>query len=233
MSRFRPVTTHENNLYSHAVTNLQPISLTTPIRFSTLVLYTQADMATQPQITANQQNAQSSTGPRTAEGKSAVSQNALKHGLASSFRVLPNEDQQEFDSLAESFNDEFQPDGEHETFLVEQLLHSRWKLARIQRLETALFENMMTFGSDHEIATGLLGPAGKALANLQRYAAAAERTYHKSYRELIRSRQEAQKNQARSVEATINAYMNAPMPSLKPVAVSAPKQPSANAALRL
>jgi hypothetical protein len=56
-------------------------------------------MATTPQITANQQNAQSSTGPQTEQGKAAVSQNALKHGLTAPFDVLDHEDQDEFDAL--------------------------------------------------------------------------------------------------------------------------------------
>ena len=38
-------------------------------------------MATKAQTKANQQNAQKSTGPQTAEGKNVVSQNAVKHGL--------------------------------------------------------------------------------------------------------------------------------------------------------
>ena len=39
-------------------------------------------MATAAQIAANQANAQTSTGPRWAEGKSASRFNALKHALA-------------------------------------------------------------------------------------------------------------------------------------------------------
>jgi len=57
-------------------------------------------MATPSQIDANRRNALLSTGPRTAEGKSASSANALKHGLSAAFRVFPGESQQEFDSLA-------------------------------------------------------------------------------------------------------------------------------------
>ncbi len=38
-------------------------------------------MATEAQTNANRANSQKSTGPRTAEGKAAVSQNAVKHGL--------------------------------------------------------------------------------------------------------------------------------------------------------
>ena len=39
-------------------------------------------MATAKQVAANRRNAQRSTGPRTAAGKSASSRNALRHGLS-------------------------------------------------------------------------------------------------------------------------------------------------------
>ncbi|MHC4331688.1 MAG: hypothetical protein ACYSWW_26580 [Planctomycetota bacterium] len=38
-------------------------------------------MSTEAQVNANRENAKKSTGPRTPEGKTAVSQNAVKHGL--------------------------------------------------------------------------------------------------------------------------------------------------------
>src|SRR5438552_2753171 len=48
---------------------------------------------------ANRLNAQKSTGPRSAEGKDKVSQNALTHGLtAEKHTVLPGEDAGEYDS---------------------------------------------------------------------------------------------------------------------------------------
>jgi hypothetical protein len=40
-------------------------------------------MSTEAQIKANRENAQKSTGPKTAEGKTVVSQNVVKHGLLS------------------------------------------------------------------------------------------------------------------------------------------------------
>ena len=45
-------------------------------------------MTTEKKITANRRNAQLSTGPRTQEGKDAVRQNALKHGLLSASSLL-------------------------------------------------------------------------------------------------------------------------------------------------
>ena len=49
-------------------------------------------MATAAQQRANQENAQHSTGPRTAEGKQRSSQNALKHGLCALDPLIPGED---------------------------------------------------------------------------------------------------------------------------------------------
>lgn len=48
-----------------------------------------ASMATLRQIQANRNNAQKSTGPRTARGKAASRRNALKHGLAGAGVVMP------------------------------------------------------------------------------------------------------------------------------------------------
>ena len=48
-------------------------------------------MASQKQIEANRQNAAKSTGPRSAEGKTKVARNALKHGLAGHGVIFPEE----------------------------------------------------------------------------------------------------------------------------------------------
>lgn len=163
-------------------------------------------MATASQISANQSNSQLSTGPRTDSGKAVASQNARKHGLTSELAVLPNEDQTEFDSLLERYRNQFGFDGEHESFLVEQMARSRWKLARIQRLETDVFQKASETGSPDD---------WKMLATLQRYAAAAERSYYKAHRELQQSRkddQQVEHKQAASLSNFIEAYINAPMP---------------------
>ena len=163
-------------------------------------------MSTSAQISANQANSQLSTGPRTESGKAAASHNALKHGLTSELTVLPNEDQTEFDSLLERYRNQFGFDGEHESFLIEQMARSRWKLARIQRLETTTFQRASETGSAED---------WKALATLQRYAAAAERSYYKAHRELQQGRKEdkhLEHKQSASLSNFIDAYINAPMP---------------------
>ena len=48
-------------------------------------------MSTEKQINANRQNAQKSTGPKTAEGKATSSKNAVKHGLFAEEAVIYGE----------------------------------------------------------------------------------------------------------------------------------------------
>ncbi|MBN2312990.1 MAG: hypothetical protein JXM79_03605 [Sedimentisphaerales bacterium] len=55
-------------------------------------------MATQAQTLANQQNAQKSTGPGTAEGKATVAKNTTKHGLLAWKDVVVSENQAQFDN---------------------------------------------------------------------------------------------------------------------------------------
>jgi hypothetical protein len=150
-------------------------------------------MATAAQITANQHNASLSTGPKTPEGKAAAARNSTRHGLSGAFAVLPHEDQDEFDILLACLRDEFQPANEHESFLVEQMAQSRWRLARARRLETAMFEQMLKgvipADDDQRIAAKLLNGGDRALATIERYAGAAERSYYKAHAELLKSRQ--------------------------------------------
>ncbi|MBM3727971.1 MAG: hypothetical protein FJW40_21415 [Acidobacteria bacterium] len=92
-------------------------------------------MSTAAQTTANQANAQLSTGPRTAEGKAASSQNALRHGLTSNqLRILPGE-QEEFDALLRSLAYDLRPEGAIETVLFNDIVHASWQKRRARLLE--------------------------------------------------------------------------------------------------
>jgi hypothetical protein len=66
-------------------------------------------MATESQINANRRNSAKSTGPRTPEGKSQSSGNALKHGLCVGFRVMQAENQEEVDELIAEYWRDFAP----------------------------------------------------------------------------------------------------------------------------
>jgi hypothetical protein len=149
-------------------------------------------MATSAQITANQQNAILSTGPKTPEGKAAAARNATKHGLAGVFNALPHENPEDFNDLADRLRDEFQPETGNENFLVELMIQARCRLLRIQRLEALAFEQILTEpGGNSDPDARILAAmcaSGNALDKLACYAAAAERSYYKALRELQNSR---------------------------------------------
>ncbi len=97
-------------------------------------------MASIVQINANRSNAQKSTGPRTAEGKAVVAQNAVKHGLLSRAAVLHGEDWEEYTIFHEEMMNELQPDGVQEEELAERIVDLSWRLRRARRYQNAVFE---------------------------------------------------------------------------------------------
>ncbi len=185
-------------------------------------------------------NAHASTGPTSPEGKAASSRNATRHGLSAAFQVLPHESREEFEELQGAYNSEFNPQGTHESFLVGEMIQARWKLARIQRLEAAAFEQILTEpGSADEPDSRILNTLSRssnALDRLQRYAAAANRAYNSAHRQLIQTRAAAKKDVDKSAQSFIQQYLNT-----QKRAESAPVQneakpaarPSENLALRL
>jgi hypothetical protein len=85
------------------------------------------------------QNAQLSTGPRSAEGKKTSARNASKHGLLIKDVVISaranKEDQAEFDALLAELRDCYRPSDIVEDLLVRELVVSYWKSARALRCE--------------------------------------------------------------------------------------------------
>ncbi len=92
-------------------------------------------MATEAQIRANQRNAQKSTGPRTIEGKAAVSQNAIQHGLLTRQNVISSESQADFDLYRERMLSELDPASPMEFMLAERIVTLSWRLKRTGRIQ--------------------------------------------------------------------------------------------------
>ena len=92
------------------------------------------------QKAANQANALHSTGPKTPEGKAAVRLNALRHGLLARDVVLPGEDADAFEELLNQVRADLSPVGPIEELLVDQVINAMWRLRRLARAETALFD---------------------------------------------------------------------------------------------
>ena len=95
-------------------------------------------MTSEAKVSANQQNARQSTGPKTPQGKARSSLNAIKHGLtATSYLVAEGESAAEFERLRKQILAQFPPRNEMEKHLVERLIELVWKAKRAQRVETA------------------------------------------------------------------------------------------------
>ncbi len=184
-------------------------------------------MASLAQTLANRENAQSSTGPRTAPGKTASAANATKHGLSSAFTVLPNEDLDEYDEVLNGFMEEFDPHGYHETFLVHEMIQARWRTLRIHRLESSYLSQTQlddpSADPDQAILASMAAKGTDILNAPARYAAAAQRTYYKAHKELREGRRSAIQQETADhrrgladVERALSNYINAPLPRLLP-----------------
>ncbi len=138
-------------------------------------------MTSPAQIEANQANAQSSTGPRTPDGKTASASNSTKLGLYATQAVLLTEkDHAEFATLESAYAYELRPCTPVEQTLFAQVVLAAWNIQRANRLES-------------ELATKLgVDPLLSDDPALKRIAAArnrAERNFHKCLKELRASQQ--------------------------------------------
>jgi len=97
-------------------------------------------MSTQAQIQANRRNAQKSTGPKTAEGKAVVAQNALKHGLFAHENVIKCEKQADFDRFREELLMGLSPVGGVEAMLAERVVSLSWRLKRVERMSNEVLD---------------------------------------------------------------------------------------------
>src|SRR5207245_7520774 len=90
-------------------------------------------------IEANRLNAQRSTGPKTAESKARVAQNAVTHGLFSRQALLPDEAPQALEDLGEAVRAALNPEGAQEEVLVELMVDVLWRRRRLGRVEAGIF----------------------------------------------------------------------------------------------
>jgi len=100
-------------------------------------------MANTAQINANRQNAQKSTGPRSAEGKAKVAKNAVKHGLFALESVIKGEKQEDFDLFRDEMIAELAPAGAVESMLAERFVSLSWRLARVERIQNQAIDAMI------------------------------------------------------------------------------------------
>ena len=130
-------------------------------------------MTTDRQLAANRQNAQHSTGPRTAEGKAASSRNNTRHGLRSTSPVLPRlESIEAWEQHRTSTIASLAPETAIEEALAERVALILWRLNRVVR-----YERDVTTQSQDRSATDLAGAA-----DADRDLAAARGRYNEARR---------------------------------------------------
>jgi len=131
-------------------------------------------MSSTAQILANRQNAEKSSGPVTAAGKARVSQNASKLGLFSVANFVRPEEQGIFAEFETGYLAELAPDSSLEQTLAREIIHAAWRLRRCADLEIAPPDNL----ADEEL--------DRLQISIDRARAAAQRTFHRSLKELRR-----------------------------------------------
>src|SRR5262249_9797012 len=95
-------------------------------------------MATEKQITANQQNAKSSIGPRTEDGKRRSRRNALRHGLTAETIIDVLEDAKAYKAFQRRIYADYRPSSNLELELVARLVSLLWRLRRAVAIESGL-----------------------------------------------------------------------------------------------
>jgi hypothetical protein len=197
-------------------------------------------MATEIQIQANRNNAKLSTGPRTEQGKSRVSQNALKHGLLARDSVMPAEDPAEFAAQLEALEADIQPEGALEHELVRQIADAQWRMRRLTRIETgylaASLENRRHLAkaprsqeSSYEQETLLLGSCmfcgNLALIHIARYDAHLGRRFERAIQQIAKLRESRQKRAQSPAESALRKPAGS---TTAPLHEAAQTPPSAN-----
>ena len=124
----------------------------------------------------NRANSQKSTGPRTEAGKSRSAMNALKHGLTAKAILLPTEDSEAYQRHIDSFMNEYKPANPGELTQVQFLAETSWLLARVGRLELALFSE---FDEDKTLDSQM-----RALATISIHRHRLSRDFDRTLKEL-------------------------------------------------
>jgi hypothetical protein len=137
---------------------------------------------------ANRANAQKSSGPKSEEGKAAVSKNSRKHGLTGMFEVLEGEDQEMFDGLLDRLMEEEKPACLAEVELVKKMAEHTWCAERASRLQEGCFMITRT----DEQRKNLQGEVviHPQLERFLRYQAHHDRAYQRASDELLKRRNE-------------------------------------------
>jgi hypothetical protein len=148
-------------------------------------------MSTQAQIDANRLNAKHSTGPSSAVGVANSSRNRGTHFLScsSTFCVLRDESQDEFDMFFSQLLLDHLPADLTERELVQRMAEHEWMRRRAQRLGNRMFH------CDPQRADPLLRGSQQDFALMLRYETMHERAFNSALSMLLKYRAEKRKEE--------------------------------------
>ncbi|MGH9720236.1 MAG: hypothetical protein ACRD8O_08490 [Bryobacteraceae bacterium] len=148
--------------------------------------------------------------------------NSLKHGLTAETLVVDGENPDELPGFIAMTVDYFQPQNDFETELVLDLAAIRWRLRRVPKIETGLFEDRQKFcesissddyselSDQHRLAEQYFG-VEKSLDLLTRYETRLQRRYNQSLANLLKLRaaKPVEKNALNEPNPTIEHHVYA------------------------
>ncbi len=142
---------------------------------------------TEKQLNANRENAQSSSGPRTEEGKNHSKLNNFRHGLAGHTMVhvlLDWESEADFARLEQALWDEHQPETTTEKLLVGKMAQHYWLAQRAITIQSmAMHAGPFAPGAEGRVTTYI------------RYQAQHERAFRQALADLLKLRSEKRKQE--------------------------------------
>jgi hypothetical protein len=184
-------------------------------------------MTTPSKAEAARINGAKSRGPKTDEGRRAVSLNAIKHGLSAQTVDLPNESEEEL----RDYLDHFAPANKPEADLVRQLASAHWRLVRYAGIETALLDLEMQKKREYvdkawknidqhgRLALAFQSLAGdhSQLALLNRYQARLHHEYQRILKSLLQMQASRAATEAKLQNEPKQPAPNAPAPPPTPL----------------
>ena len=164
---------------------------------------------------SSRENGRLSHGPKTQDGKDRVRFNALRHGLRSERAVvLSTESQEDFDRLLDEHFQRFQPRDQVEADALNDIAAARWRLRRLESIETGLLEKALSqvagVESANELAEAFTALAGNRVFDLLlRYEGRLQTAFQRGLRTLIQLREK--------LPAETPAQENAPVAETTPI----------------
>jgi hypothetical protein len=132
-------------------------------RNNRIIAMTSSDRAAQARL-----NGALSRGPVTPEGKARAALNATRHGLAGTrFALLPHEDPEEFQAVADTVMADLAPRDMLEEAEAREAVHGLWRRRRADRLEARIVGAMLEEKEDGPLLPAM--ESVRALGTLLRY----------------------------------------------------------------